>query len=194
MFSWSALAAFTQVVLIDISLAGDNAIAVGMAAAGLPAAKRHRAILAGIVAATILRIAFAIFAVQLLHIIGFMLAGGFLLLWVTWKMVRELRQTQGPLAAGQGAHKTIQTAVLQIVIADISMSFDNVLAIAAVARDHLWTLVAGLGLSVVLMGVAATYVAKLVERYRWIGYASVAVVFYAAVSMILQGAQQIAAP
>jgi YjbE family integral membrane protein len=194
MFSLSALAAFAQIVLIDISLAGDNAIAVGMAAAGLPHEKRRRAILAGIVAATILRIAFAIFAVQLLHVIGLMLAGGLLLLWVTWKMYRDLRK-QKKMVFGEerDARKTIRGAILQIVIADISMSLDNVLAVASVARDHIWTLVAGLGLSVILMGAAASLVAKLVERYRWIGYAGVAVVFYAALSMIWDGMHQIAA-
>ncbi len=186
--------AFLQIILIDISLAGDNAIAVGMAAAGLPKEQRHKAVLAGIGAATALRILFAIFAVQILHITGLLVAGGLLLLWVAWKMYQEIRAMQAGRHAGshtKPAAKKLSEAIFQIVVADVSMSLDNVLAVAGVARDHIAILVVGLALSVLLMGVAATFVAKLTQRYPWIAYIGLAIILFTAVNMIWDGSQQL---
>ena len=170
MFPQGAITALLQVIMIDLVLAGDNAIVIGLAAAGLPAAQRNRAILVGIIAATVLRLAFAAIAMELLAIVGLLLAGGILLLWVCWKMWRELR---GPGAEDTEAallkrdahvpHKTFAQAAWQIVIADVSMSLDNVLAVAGAARDHPYALIFGLGLSIVLMGVAANYIARLLN-------------------------------
>ncbi len=205
------LSAFAQIVLIDVSLAGDNAIIVGMAAAGLPAKERKRAIVIGIGAATVLRIVFAAFTVQLLQIIGLTLAGGLLLLWVSWKLFHNIRQEknikqekEGAAAlsraiGGNGKVKapqavkgyTLKDAVIQIVVADVSMSLDNVLAVAGAARDHVWIMVAGLALSVVLMGAAATLIVKLLERYRWIGYAGLLVIVYVALRMIWDGGTEV---
>ena len=166
-FSQSSIAAFLQVIMIDLVLAGDNAVVIGLAAAGLPKERRARAILVGIIAATVLRILFAGIAVELLAIIGLLLAGGVLLLWVCWKMWRELRgpnqhDTEAALAGGSAhvPHKTFAQAAWQIVVADISMSLDNVLAVAGAARDHPVALIFGLSLSIVLMGVAASLVAQ----------------------------------
>lgn len=187
------LFAFVQIVLIDVSMAADNAIAVGLAAGGLPKDKRHRAVLAGISTATILRILFAIFAVQILHITGLLAAGGLLLLWVTWKMYRDVRHMHRMKGQGnsektsQNIHKKLSSAILQIIIADVSMSLDNVLAVAGVARDHIAVLAAGLILSVLLMGLAATYITKLTHRYPWIGYIGVAIVFYTSLHMMWDG-------
>ncbi|HLZ66734.1 MAG TPA: TerC family protein [Aliidongia sp.] len=185
----SALSALLQVVLIDITLAGDNAIVVGMAAAGLPKCQRGKAILLGILAATALRILFALVTVQLLAIIGLTLAGGFLLLWVAWKMFREA--TGNPHCPPGGCPdvptKTMGQALLQIVVADISMSLDNVLAVAGTARDHLWVLVAGLTLSVGLMGAASQLVARMIGRFPWIVWIGLGIITYVAVSMIWQG-------
>jgi len=202
--SWVALG---QVILIDLVLAGDNAIVIGMAAAGLPAAQRGRAILIGVVAATVMRIIFAIFAVQLLKVVGLGLAGGILLLWVCWKMWRELRgqknlnEAEEVLAgedfdhdgkvAGRSKVKTLQQAAIQIVVADVSMSLDNVLAVAGVARDHLSVLIIGLALSVGLMGLAASFVAKILHRYKWIGYVGFAIILYVALNMIYHGYAEI---
>src|SRR6201995_76078 len=170
-FSQGAIAALVQVIMIDLVLAGDNAVVIGLAAAGLPPEQRSRAILVGIIAATVLRIAFASIAVELLEIVGLLLAGGILLLWVCWKMWRELRA--GPAQASDGAaqadtskQKTLAQAAWQIVIADVSMSLDNVLAVAGAAREHPTVLVIGLGLSIVLMGFAANLVARLLNRQR----------------------------
>jgi YjbE family integral membrane protein len=188
------LAALLSVVVIDVALAGDNAIVVGMAAAGLDPALRRRAILAGIVAAACLRIVFALFTVQLLQIIGLMFAGGLLLLWVAWKLWRELRSAEGGDAgACAPAHrKTFREAVTQIVVADVSMSLDNVLAVAGAARDHTWVLVAGLGLSVGLMGLAAELVARVLQRFRWIAYVGLLIIVVVAVRMIHDGAKPLA--
>ncbi|HEV2673852.1 MAG TPA: TerC family protein [Aliidongia sp.] len=186
---FAALSALLQVVLIDITLAGDNAIVVGMAAAGLPASQRGKAILLGILAATVLRIIFALVTVQLLAIIGLTLAGGFLLLWVAWKMFREATgkgHCHGGDCAGAKT-KTMTQALIQIVVADISMSLDNVLAVAGTARDHLWVLVAGLTLSVGLMGAASQLVARMIGRYPWIVWIGLGIITYVAVSMIWQG-------
>ncbi|MGE4049205.1 MAG: TerC family protein [Acetobacteraceae bacterium] len=199
----SELSALATVIMTDVVLAGDNAIVVGMAAAGLPSEQRRRAILYGIIAATVLRILFALVTTQLLQIIGLMLAGGILLLWVGWKLYRELStphahaETEGE-AALEGRDiptrkpKTFRDAVTQIVVADISMSLDNVLAVAGAAHEHPWVLVFGLMLSVALMGVASTVMARLLVRHRWIGYVGLLVILYIALTMMWDGAHQVA--
>jgi YjbE family integral membrane protein len=195
-FDPAALSAFFQVVVIDLVLAGDNAVIIGMAAAGLPYALRNRAILVGIIAATVLRILFATMAMSLMAIGGLVLAGGLLLLWVCWKMWRELRRPRGhgttgletAVGAGGGsASKTFREAAMQIVVADVSMSLDNVLAVAGAAREHPWVLVSGLVLSIGLMGLAATMVARMLDRWRWIGWIGLTLVFYIALTMIYHG-------
>ena len=197
LFTQASLAAFFQVILIDLVLAGDNAVVVGLAAAGLPKAQRSRAILVGIVAATVLRIVFAGIAVELLALVGLLFAGGILLLWVAWKMWRELRgpnaaETEAALtAAGSMPKKTFAQAAWQIVLADVSMSLDNVLAVAGAAREHPIALVFGLGLSIVLMGVAANLIARLLNRQRWIAYVGLAIILYIALDMIWRGAWEI---
>ena len=197
-FSPEALAAFAQVIMIDLVLAGDNAVVIGLAAAGLPAAQRTRAILVGIIAATVLRIAFASVAIQLLEIVGLLLAGGILLLWVSWKMWRELRAGHDNSAPGQEADgktkgKTFAQAAWQIVVADISMSLDNVLAVAGAAREHPIALYFGLGLSILLMGLAANFIAQLLTKHRWIAYVGLAIIVYVAGDMIWRGAWEIRA-
>lgn len=200
-----ALTAFLQVIMIDLVLAGDNAIVIGLAAAGLPKHQRARAILIGIVAATVLRIAFASITTQLLQIVGLLLAGGILLLWVCWKMWRELRagHDQEELeslealehkdgAAAVGApRKTLAQAAWQIVIADVSMSLDNVLAVAGAALEHPVVLIFGLVFSIALMGVAASLIARILQRYRWIAYVGLAVILYVALEMIYRGAYEV---
>lgn len=203
-----ALWAFAQVIMIDLALAGDNAIVIGMAAAGLPSAMRRRAILVGILAATVLRVCFALATTWLLALTGLLLAGGFLLLWVSWKMWQELRVSaaekqraeealtdldidkSGTIAGGRTT-KTLRQAIIQIIIADVSMSLDNVLAVAGAAKDHTTALIFGLGLSVVLMGVASTLVARLLNRYSWIAWLGLAIIFYVAIKMVYEGADQI---
>ncbi|MDD3029709.1 MAG: TerC family protein [Alphaproteobacteria bacterium] len=181
-----------QIVLIDISLASENAIAVGLAVAALPKEERKRATFIGIAAATGLRIVLALFAVQLLRVTGLLAAGGLLLLWVTWKMVREISdltpKENDPTA--KRPKKKFSEAILQIVIADVSMSLDNVLGVAGVARDHIPALVFGLILSIALMGVGATQIAKLTTRYPKISYVGAAVVLYTALTMIYDGVQE----
>ena len=197
--SREALGAFAQVIMIDLVLAGDNAVVIGLAAAGLPPEQRPRAILVGIAAATLLRVVFAIFAIQLLNIIGLLLAGGILLLWVCWKMWRELRQRRSHKSAedtvaeaeATAPRKTFAQAAWQIVLADVSMSLDNVLAVAGAARDHIEALIFGLALSIVLMGVAASFIARLLERHRWIAYVGLAIILYVAFDMIWRGALEI---
>jgi YjbE family integral membrane protein len=197
-FSQGAIAALIQVIMIDLVLAGDNAVVIGLAAAGLPPEQRSRAILVGIIAATVLRIAFSGIAIELLEIVGLLLAGGILLLWVCWKMWRELRgpdhkEAEAALSTGDGKapHKTFAQAAWQIVIADISMSLDNVLAVAGAARDHPAALVFGLVLSIVLMGVAASFIARLLNRHRWIAYAGLAIILYVSFDMIWRGALEV---
>jgi len=188
----SGLQALLSVIMIDLVLAGDNAIVIGLAAAGLEPKQRARAILIGILAATVLRIAFAAFTIELLEIVGLLLAGGILLLWVCWKMWRELRnpshaKAEGDLAPGVTHGKTLGQAAWQIVVADISMSLDNVLAVAGAAREHPSALIFGLGLSIVMMGVAASFIAKLLERHRWIAYVGLVIILYVAGDMIYRG-------
>lgn len=205
-FSVEALQAFFTVVMIDLVLAGDNAVVIGLAAAGLPKEQRGKAILIGVIAATVLRILFALVATQLLAIIGLLFAGGVLLLWVCWKMWRELRtphQTEqeaiegkdldgdGKIAGNTTQKKTLAQAVMQIVVADVSMSLDNVLAVAGAAHDHPWILVFGLALSVVLMGVAATLIARLLSKHRWIAYVGLIIILYVAVHMMWDGGLQV---
>ncbi|GGD99996.1 membrane protein [Aureimonas endophytica] len=195
-----SLTALAQIVMIDLVLAGDNAIVIGLAAAGLPKEQRSKAILVGILAATVLRILFAAGTQWLLGFGGSLLiAGGLLLLYVCWKMWRELRHAAAE-AAGEAAlegaetgapRKTLAQAVWQIVVADVSMSLDNVLAVAGAAGEHLWVLIIGLTLSIALMGLAASFIAKLLQRYRWIAYIGLAIILYVAVEMILKGIEQV---
>jgi YjbE family integral membrane protein len=201
LLSPGAVSALFQVLMIDLVLAGDNAVAVGVVAAGLPAKDRKRAIFWGLVVAVATRIGFALVTTQLMGIIGLLLAGGILLLWVCWKMWREMRAqaaadeaqaeavldsdpTTEPKAAPA---KTFRGALVQILIADVSMSLDNVLAVAGAAREHLVVLAFGLVMSIALMGVAATWIARLLHRYRWIGYVGLLIVFYVALHMMWQG-------
>ena len=208
-FSPEGLAALAQVIMIDLVLAGDNAIVIGLAAAGLPKDQRTKAILIGIIAATVLRIAFAGVTTQLLQIVGLLFAGGVLLLWVCWKMWRELRTTHEEetdahealsdadinadgTVAGKAPRKTFAQAAWQIVIADVSMSLDNVLAVAGAAREHPTVLVIGLVLSIALMGIAASFIARLLHKQRWIAYVGLAIILYVAAEMIYRGAVELA--
>jgi YjbE family integral membrane protein len=184
------LSALAQVLIIDLTLAGDNAIVVGLAVAGLPAEQKRRAILVGIAGATILRIVLGAVTVQLLAIVGLLLAGGLLLLWVCWKMFREL-QAQRHARHAVAASKTLPQAMLQIIVADLSMSLDNVLAVAGVAKDHLWVLVVGLSVSVMLMGLAANLVANVLERHRWVAGVGLLIVLYVAGTMVWDGAEEV---
>jgi len=205
-FTAAGFSALLQVIAIDLVLAGDNAIVIGLAAAGLPKEQRRKAIFVGIGAATVLRIVFALIAQQLLQIGPILLvAGGLLLLYVCWKMWRELRVSHEDEAeatealsetdynadgsvAGKGPRKTFAQAAMQIVIADVSMSLDNVLAVAGAAMDHPTVLVIGLALSIALMGFAASFIARLLHRYRWIAYLGLLVILYVAIEMVLKGA------
>jgi len=188
----SKLTALLQVLAIDIALAGDNAVVVGMAVAGLPPAQKRRAIVLGIGGAAVIRIAMGAVALRLLAIIGLTLAGGLLLLWVCWKMYRELNRQRRQGASAAAAPKSFGAAMLQIVIADVSMSLDNVLAVAGAARDHMDVLIAGLAVSVILMGVAATLIARVLERFRWVAWIGLAIVLFVAVKMIWQGGHEVA--
>jgi YjbE family integral membrane protein len=193
--------ALISVVIIDVVLAGDNAIVVGMAAAGLPTRHRRRVIALGIGAATVLRILFAFCALELLQsVIGMTLAGGLLLLWVAWKMYREMRDAHlvvvpaGPDGCGSGVQRRTKTegqALFQIILADLSMSLDNVLAVAGVAGDHPYVLALGLVLSVALMGVASTYIARLLDRFFWIAWVGLGIVTFVALRMVWEGSAQI---
>lgn len=192
----AALAAFGQVLMIDVLLAGDNAIVVGALAAGLPADQRRKVILIGIIAALVLRIAFALVVTQLMQIVGLIFAGGLLLLWVSWKMYRELQpagasggspEIEGDEHSGVKPAKSFAGAAWSVAIADVSMSLDNVLAVAGAAREHPGILIVGLILSVALMGIAANFIARYIERYRWIAYIGLAVILYVAGKMIYDG-------
>ena len=184
---WSAdLTVLAQVVMIDVALAGDNAVVVGLAVADLPARQRRLAILLGVGGATCLRVVLGATALRLLDIIGLTLAGGLLLLWVSWRMYRELRASPRAPGAG-GAEKTLRAAMWQIIIADLSMSLDNVLAVAGAAQGHLALLIAGLTLSVVLMGAAASMIARVLDRFRWIAWIGLLIVLHVAMEMIWGG-------
>jgi len=207
-FASDEITALLQVILIDLVLAGDNAIVIGLAAAGLPLRQRSKAVLVGIIAATVLRITFAAATTQLLQVVGLVLAGGILLLWVSWKMFRELRlsaeakgdaieiisnmdiNADGTIAR-HAPRKSFAQAASQIVVADVSMSLDNVLAVAGAAREHLAVLIIGLGLSVALMGVAASYIARLLHSHRWVAYSGLLMILYVALEMIYRGMAEV---
>jgi YjbE family integral membrane protein len=207
MLTSDAVAVLIQVVMIDLVLAGDNAVVIGLAAAGLPAEQRRRAIIIGIVAATVLRIVCAVMATQLLQVFGLLLAGGILLLWVCWKMWRDLHAVsphqhradirtayalglEGTVA-GRFRRKTFGQAAMQIVLADVSMSLDNVLAIAGAARGHPFILAFGLLVSIALMGAAADLISRLLQKHRWIAYLGLAIILYVACEMIYRGAYEL---
>ena len=190
------LSAFLQVLMIDLVLAGDNAIVVGALAAGLPADQRKKVILIGVLAALVLRIFFALIVTQLLQVVGLILAGGILLLWVAWKMSRELNhvgesagspEISGDEHSGIRSSKSFAGAVCAVAVADVSMSLDNVLAVAGAARDHPGIMIVGLIFAVALMGIAANVIAKYIERYRWIAYVGLLVILYVAGKMIWDG-------
>lgn len=205
MLTWDEFYAFLQVVWIDLALAGDNAIVVGMAAAGLPKEMRRKAIFIGILAAVVMRSGFALVTTELLAIIGLLLAGGLLLLWVSWKLWREVQAQRKARADGgseevesdigaideKGQPKSFKDAVIQIVVADLSMSLDNVLAVAGAAREHAWVLIFGLALSIALMGLAANLIANLLKRHHWIAYIGLIVILYVAGKMIYEGGLEV---
>jgi YjbE family integral membrane protein len=193
----AAMTAFLQVLMIDLVLAGDNAIVVGALAAGLPPDQRRKVILIGVIAALVLRIGFALIVTQLLQVVGLILAGGLLLLWVAWRMWRDLRDTEGHSPgseeivgdehSGLRSAKSFAGAVWAVAVADVSMSLDNVLAVAGAAHDHPGILIVGLVFAVALMGLAANLIAKYIERYRWIAYIGLLVILWVAGKMIWEG-------
>jgi len=197
----ATFAAVGSIIIIDIVLSGDNAIVIGMAVAGLPAHLRRKAIVIGIVAATVLRIGFAAVTLELLQIIGLTLAGGILLLWVCWRMWREIRDTRAESLANESSLKsetskqvtTLRQALILIVVADVSMSLDNVLAVAGAAEDDEKVLVFGLLLSIALMAVAANYIATLLQKHHWIAYVGLGVIFYVSLDMIWRGSFEVIA-
>lgn len=189
--SLKAVIAFLQVVLIDVTLAGDNAVVIGLVVRSLAPADRKKAIFTGIAAAAIIRILMALVAVKLLAIVGLTLAGGLLLLWVCWRMYREMRSEQPVDENGAPAPGSFGKAVFRILIADLSMSLDNVLAVAGAASEHPGILVMGLVLSVLLMGVAATYIARLLDRYKWISWVGLLIVLGVAIELIIKGGGEI---
>jgi YjbE family integral membrane protein len=193
----AAMAAFLQVLMIDLVLAGDNAIVVGALAAGLPADQRKKVILIGVLAALVMRVLFALIVTWLLGIVGLVFAGGLLLLWVAWKMYREIHagpehspgspEIDGDETSGLKPAKSFAGAALSVALADVSMSLDNVLGVAGAARDHPGILIVGLIFAVLLMGVAANFIARYIERYRWIAWVGLAVIVYVALKMIYEG-------
>jgi YjbE family integral membrane protein len=205
LISMAELSALVQVFIVDLVLAGDNAIVVAMAVAALPEHQRVRIMIFGIVAATVLRIIFASLTVYLLQITGLVLVGGVLLLWVSWKLWNELREraqenqaeeqanatTHGGTLDRKDPQKSTRQAITQIIVADVSMSLDNVLAVAGIAREYIWVLVVGLALSIAFMGLAAVFIARLLTRHHWIGYMGLAVIVYVAVIMIYEGGLQL---
>ena len=191
LFTSSGLIALAQVLMIDIMLAGDNAVVIGLAAARVPLALRRKVILWGLIAAVALRVGLAVVAVSLLQIIGLTLAGGILLLWVSWRFWRDISGQDKACHPGVDENASLRRAILQIVIADISMSLDNVLAVSGAAIGHLDVLVIGLLLSVGMMGLAAEMIAKLLERHRWVSYLGLAIVVYVALSMIWHGSRDV---
>ena len=201
LISAGAFAAFLEILFIDIVLAGDNAIVVGALAAGLPAEQRKKVIMIGVLAALVLRIAFALLVTQLLQIVGLVFAGGILLLWVAWRMFREIRhkdesagsdEIAGDEHSGLKPAKSFASAAWGVALADVSMSLDNVLAVAGAAREHPWVLVFGLVLSVLLMGAAANIIARYIDRYRWIAWGGLVVILWVAAKMIYDGARHVA--
>ncbi|MBB2159140.1 YjbE family putative metal transport protein [Gluconacetobacter sacchari] len=191
MLTLSALTSLVQVILIDLTLAGDNAVVIGLAVRGLPPSLRGRAILAGVAAAALFRVGLAIVAVRLLAIIGLTLAGGILLLWVCWRMFRELRHQDAPVATGTAPPGALRAAIVRIIVADLSMSLDNVLAVAGAAGEHIWVLIAGLAISVLMMAVAASVIARLLERFRWIAWIGLLIVLAVAIELIVKGGGEI---
>lgn len=190
------LTALASVVAIDVTLAGDNAVVIGIAAAGLAPEQRRKAILWGIAAAAGLRTVLSVFAVELLGIIGLLFAGGLLLLWVSWKLWRELRQGAHGADEAEAAPpqpKRLGEAIKQIILADVSMSLDNVLAVAGAAREHVWVMVLGLALSVALTGAAAEAVARILKKWHWIAYVGLGIIVIVALRMIWDGAQPLLA-
>lgn len=197
----STVLAYLEVIAINLVLSGDNVIVIGMAAAGLAAELRQKAIFIGIAAATVIRIVFAVIAVEILAIPGITLLGGLLLCWVCWNMFKELRAAgepaEEPDMAGEGAMapvrppKKLSQAIVQIIVADLSMSLDNVLAVAGAAQENIDALIFGLVLSVVLMAAASTLVAKLLAKYRWIGWIGLAIIVYVALGMIVDGVEDL---
>ncbi len=189
--------ALLQVILIDIVLAGDNAVVIGMAAAHVPKEHRAKVIFWGLAVAVVLRIALASVTTILLNVIGLMLAGGILLLWVAWRLYRDLRSHHGGPCElddeklAKIGHKSVRQAIIQITLADLSMSLDNVLAVAGAAMHHVWVLGVGLVLSVALMGAAANFIASILDRHRWIGYAGLILVVYVACAMIWHGGNSV---
>jgi YjbE family integral membrane protein len=201
LISAGAVTAFFEILFIDIVLAGDNAIVVGALAAGLPAEQRKKVILIGVAAALVLRVIFALVVSQLLQVVGLVLAGGILLLWVAWRMFRELRhkgesegshEVSGDEHSGLKPAKSFASAAWGVALADVSMSLDNVLAVAGAARDHPYVLVFGLILSVLLMGLAANLIARYIDRYRWIAWGGLLVILWVACKMIYEGAGHVA--
>src|SRR3954452_78512 len=199
--SASALAAFFEILFIDLVLAGDNAIVVGALAAGLPATQRKKVIMIGVLAALVLRIAFALLVTQLLQVVGLVLAGGILLLWVAWRMYREIRHKDesagseeivGDEHSGVKPAKSFASAAWGVALADVSMSLDNVLAVAGAAREHPYVLAFGLLLSVALMGVAADLLGRVLQKQRWIAYVGLAIIIYVAFEMIYRGSLELA--
>ena len=189
-FTAAGLATLGQVVLIDLIFSGDNAMVLGTLTAGLPAAERRRVLTFGVVMAMVCLIGFALVATQLLHVVGLLLAGGLLLLWVAWKLWREIRGNQAGESAGGATSvkgKTFAQAAVQVAATNLSMSLDNVLAVAGAARDHPTVLFFGLALSVTLMAVAASFIARIIQRYHWIAYIGLAVILYVSCTMIYHG-------
>jgi len=194
MFDMAGIAALVQIILLDVSLAGDNALAVGLAAAGLIPAQRHKAVVIGLLVAAVSRILLALFAVQLLHIPGVLALGGIVLVGVTWKMFRQLRvhhRRGGSQENVQVTHTSLKSAIAAIIMADLFMSLDNVLAIVGIARDHLFALVFGLVFSSLLMGLASTFVVRVTTRFTWLGYLATAIIFVTALHMVSEGCQQL---
>ena len=193
----SQLTALMSVIMIDIVLAGDNAVVVGTAAAGLPPKQQRQVIMIGSALALVARVLFALVAVQLLAIIGLLLAGGLLLLWVAWKIWRELRRghdatpDESEIAQAARQPKTFRSAITQVAVADISMSLDNVLAVAGAAREHPYIMIFGLVFSIALMAVAAGFIARLIDRYRWVAYVGFLIVLVVAVKMIWEGGHEV---
>ncbi|GAN68989.1 YjbE family putative metal transport protein [Acetobacter orleanensis] len=190
-FTLKAVFAFLQVVMIDVTLAGDNAVVIGLVVRSLPVNERRKAILAGVLLAAVIRILMALVAVQLLQIIGLTLAGGLLLCWVCWRMYCELRAGHNEDGEETAPPGSFGKAVFRILLADLSMSLDNVLAVAGAAADHPWVLISGLVLSVLLMGVAASFIARLLDRYKWIAWVGLLIVLAVAIELIVKGGGEV---